>query len=127
MKFLMGILVTVFSMAASADQCAVIDHAQAEAFTKLVNIGDTVGFLCEPCGETPTEINSVPQEYVQSISIEPFNEAGDMTVSINGKMVDLAYTYIMTTRHEWYSVHVNAAFLVGCEAQGVTPQFIGGE
>ena len=130
MKFLIGVLVTGFSMMAAADQCAVIDRAQAEAFTKMVNIGDTVGFLCEPCGETVTEIGTVPQEYVQSISIKPFNNAGDndaVTVEINGQTADLAYTYVNTTRHEWYSVSINAAFLVGCDAQGVTNQVIGGE
>lgn len=114
-------------MVAAADQCAVIDRAQAEAFTKMVSVGDTVGSLCEPCGETVTEIGSVPQEYVQSISIQPFDNGGAVTVEINGKTADLAYTYVNTTRHAWYSVSINAAFLVGCPAQGVTNQFIGGE
>ena len=127
MKFLISVLVTGFSMVAAADQCAVVDRAQAEAFTKMVSIGDTVGFLCEPCGETVTEIGSVPQELVQSISIKPFNNNGDVTVEINGKTADLAYTYVNTTRHQWYSVAINAAFLVGCDAQDVTNQFIAGE
>ena len=127
MKLLIGILGICFSMVSFADQCTVIDRAQAEAFVKLVTVGDEIGFLCEPCGETPTEIGSVPQKIVQSISIEPFDSGEAVTVSINGQTIDLAYTYILTTRHEWYSVNINAAFMVGCDAKGVTKQFIGGE
>lgn len=141
MKFLISFIITGFSMMAVADQCAVIDRAQAEAFTKMVNIGDQVGFLCEPCGETTTEIGSVPQTEVQSISVQPFSlprpsnpddyidasERDFVTVAINDQTVDLAYTYINTTRHDWYSVSINAAFLVGCHAEGVTPQIVGGE
>lgn len=132
------LLTSVFASAAFADQCVVVDEAQAKAITNIVKVGDMIGTLCEPCGEEPTELGGPSFEEVVSIGIEPFEMTGIVQsdddseenfyqVVINGKPVDLAYTYITTTRSNYYTVTLNAAFYVGCYATDVTPQFVIGD
>lgn len=128
MRVILLLLSVMFSAGAVADQCQVVEVEQAEAFVKMVKRGDMLGSLCEPCGEAPTELGGPTFAEIQRIAIRPWSDQPGMAeVLINGQPIDLAYTFVKTLESERYSVVVNAAYLVACEARGVTNRFVIGD
>ncbi len=96
---------------AHADQCQWISEAEAAKAASLLAKKPKVIAFCEPCGD---EVPGVPFA-AQRVAVERAD--GDFkTVVIDGKAVDLAYTYVQTS-DRWYQ---NVAALVGCPVEGVS-------
>jgi hypothetical protein len=100
-----------WSAAAYADQCAVLDETTAaRAVDALRRHPDIVSF-CEPCGEVAP---GVPDR-VTRVAARP--TGGGFEVSVDGRPVDLAYTYARTSSHRYE----NLAALAACPTTGVSP------
>ena len=104
MTFIALFLVT---LSAKADQCQLVGQKVAAQSVELILNAHRIDTFCELCGdEAPTPVN------LTNVSV--FKKDGDWMweVSLNGKTIDLAYTYVNG---------VNLAKVVGCETFGVTP------
>jgi len=96
---------------AQADQCQWINETQAAKAQAILAEGPMVVKFCEPCKEEGPGKAFLPD------SVEVKTPEGNFReISINGKAVDLAYTFVRTGpgRYE------NLALLAGCEASGVS-------
>lgn len=111
LKTLTAVLVSLTSIEAMADQCAYITKDQARDAAKLLKIGDTITEYCEPCGDSARRTIEVT-----SIGYAPVGYENWYELQVNGKGVDLAYTFLRTSS----VVDSNLSFLVGCPAQGVS-------
>lgn len=106
---LVALTALLSSQAAYADQCARVSEFQAVRALEVIQAAKTVQHFCKKCGETQPTI--VP---VQSVELVTFGgiSFGQHSVSINGKQIDLAYTYVNG---------MNLALIVGCRTHGVDP------
>src|SRR3954471_18854348 len=84
--------------AAYADQCEAIDADQAAWAKKLVVAGATIAPFCESCGDT------APGAPIKVSSVTTTKDHGALHLHINGKTVDLAYTYLQTGKATWTNV-----------------------
>lgn len=105
-------LVLITASASWADQCEVVTKAQAAKAMKILKEGTEYFTLCEPCGDTQVS----PQHKVTTVTTEPFDSTKNVTITLNGEGVDLAYLYVRTTGPKFQ----NVAKLVRCHATGVT-------
>lgn len=95
------------STPARADQCEVVSQTvAAHAVAALARVPDIVTF-CEPCGD----VAPGAPEHVKNVGGHADH------VEINGRSVDLAYTYVETSPHRFE----NLAALAGCPTTGVSP------
>lgn len=99
-------VITLSSVVSLADQCAFISKAQAEKAVKALIETQSVQSLCEPCGEKRAQNVKVESLGMRKAGYENYSE-----VVINGKGIDLAYTYVNG---------LNLAKLVGCPVQDVS-------
>ncbi len=97
---------------ARADQCAVVNDAQAAAAVARLNAARVFVRLCEPCGE---HLGSHSPEIVRAAVAVPDGN-GTNRVMVNGDGVDLAYIFIRDGRGNL----TNLARVSGCETQGVS-------
>ena len=90
-----------------------------------VHVGDPIGSLCELCGEQPHEQGGPTFNTVSSLEVKAWDagRGDDYEVYVNGKSIDLAYTYIITAETEDHQIATNAAKIVGCATSGVTDTF----
>ncbi|MCB1770831.1 MAG: hypothetical protein KDJ31_14220 [Candidatus Competibacteraceae bacterium] len=67
-----------------------------------VHVGDPIGSLCELCGEQPHEQGGPTFNTVSSLEVKAWDagRGDDYEVYVNGKSIDLAYTYIITAETE---------------------------
>lgn len=112
MKTLTLTLVLALAGTAYADQCEWIDGTAAAKAQKLLAGHPKVIAFCEPCGE---KAPGVPEVASRVDVTTP--EAGYKEIAINGKGVDLAYTFVQTSP----GTYKNLAKLAGCEATDVSP------
>ena len=111
------LLLSVSSSPAGADQCGVLEREAGERLLELVEEGDLVAELCEPCGETAPSWLRVRR--IELVDWEPSSaEKPWVEVELNGRGVDLAYTYLRIAETRWR----NLAGLVECEATDVSPE-----
>ena len=68
-----------------------------------------VAQFCETCGD------KAPAAAIKVSSISTVKDHGSLSLAINGKAVDLAYTYVQTGAMTWSNVGV----LVGCGADAI--------
>lgn len=101
----------VLASTARADQCAWNEEAHATKAKTILAEHPKVIEYCEPCGD-----KAPGEPYVASSVTIGSPAAGYKEVSINGKPIDLAYTYVQvsSTRYK------NLAKLAGCPATGVS-------
>jgi hypothetical protein len=107
-----GLAMALIAANAIADQCQALTKVQATEAAKLIKIDDTVFSFCVACGDkkpTPIKVTSIAVTSSQSY----------WELSLNGKGVDLAYTYVKTSSTR----ATNLAGMVGCQASDV-PYFI---
>jgi hypothetical protein len=98
--------------AARADQCAWIDGATAARASAALAHHPKVVSFCEPCGDpAPGEPARVGRVEVRAA------EGGASEVFVDGRGLDLAYTYVQTSPHQYR----NLAALAACPATGVSP------
>lgn len=95
------------SSSAFADQCAYITKDQAAKAVKNLLNAETIQTLCEPCGET--KATSIKE--VQAIEIKTTGYEDTVQISLDGKAIDLAYTFVNGK---------NLANKSGCEVSGVS-------
>lgn len=108
MNKLIPFLVSILTVQiASADQCAYLDKQTATAAAQSILKGQDIKFLCEPCGETVASKVDLKTLSINKVNIENFWE-----ISINGKNIDLAYTFVDGK---------NLAIKSGCPVEGVSP------
>ncbi len=93
---------------ARADQCAINDQAIADKAVELAKQRAQILELCEPCGE------KVPSGPYAITNVTTAN--GE--VMIEGRMVDLAYTYILVGKN----TYKNLGLLAGCKAERVSKE-----
>lgn len=101
------ILASLISGVAFADQCAYVTHDEAARAALLLQKGSVVGYNCAPCGEVGVQ----KLEVVSSIQVVSANFQDFSEVRVNGKGIDLAYTYIQTAPNKL----VNLAKAVACQ------------
>jgi len=111
-SWMIALSLTLAAGSARADQCEWIDAGAAQkAQAILAKQPMTIAF-CEPCGD------KAPGMPVQAKSVTIGSPQGEYKeVQINGKAVDLAYTYVKTSATKYQ----NLAKLAGCSAEGVSP------
>lgn len=110
MKWLIPISLAVLGGTAHADQCQVLDAAQAYKAASILAGAPHVIDFCEPCGD---QVPGIP-EVAHRVEVVG---TGTHELAINGRTVDLAYTYVQTSPRQY----TNLAALAGCEATGVSP------
>ncbi len=96
---------------AHADQCQWVTPAQAEKAQQLLAKHTSIVEYCEPCGE---KAPGMPYA-VKDVSIATPSD-GYKEIEINGKGVDLAYTFVKISSTKYK----NLANLAGCPAQDVS-------
>lgn len=106
-KVILISLISVIGSMALADQCAYIPRVQALKAIKLLMKAQRIQSLCELCGEvTPQDMPA------ESIGVRKVEVQGNLEVVVDGRGIDLAYTYVNG---------VNLAKLVACPTDGVSP------
>jgi len=114
-QVVIAVVLCAGSAIARADQCEVVDADAASWAQKVVTRGVMVAQWCEPCGDVaPTD----PQKVA---TVSSTRDKGGSRVQINGKRVDLAYTYVQTGKSTW----ANVGMLVGCPMQDGTAIYTG--
>lgn len=102
----------LWCLSAKADQCAYITKEQASKALSTLNLSQIIYFLCEPCGEVmPTS------SLIESLAMETVNYQEYWQVKINGKGIDLAYTFVEAGIDNKL---LNLAAIANCEATGVS-------
>jgi hypothetical protein len=113
-SWMMGVALSGSLLAAGtarADQCQWIDAAAAKKAEALLAKQPKVIAFCEPCGDNAPGI----PEVARAIEVTS-PQAGYKEIQVNGKGIDLAYTFVQTSRSHYH----NLAKLAGCEADGVS-------
>ncbi|MGB1010591.1 MAG: hypothetical protein ACPGVP_12800 [Thiolinea sp.] len=112
-----GLLLT--ATAAQADQCQLIPVEQAaKALNHLKPASEFVNF-CEPCGNK--DFYTQPVQKVKSMQVSQ-DEVSGVTyweISLNGKGIDLAYTFLRTADGSY----LNMSKLADCPSQSVSAGF----
>ncbi|MCM1983222.1 hypothetical protein [Lyngbya confervoides] len=103
-----------FAAAARADQCAYVTKDQAIAAFQRLSMDQTIFELCELCGETVSRPFKI-----QSLALSNTPSPGLWQIVVNGKPLDLAYTYVAYQDNR--QQRVNLALLSDCPASGFTP------
>ncbi len=97
----------------SADQAAWISKKDAEAAAAKITPGDEVREYCKPCGDKGYRVIKVTK-----VEVAHTGEGSYYEVRLNGKGIDLAYTYIRSGG-EWE----NLAMIVGVAVSDV-PRYL---
>lgn len=98
---------------AAADQCAYVSKAQALLAASRLNVGQILYELCEPCGEVLPKATKI-----NSISVGTVDNGDYWEVSVNGRGIDLAYSYI-DSGIEGKPIALSA--IAGCPATKISP------
>ena len=110
--WMIALSLTLAASSARADQCAWIDAGVAQkAQTLLAKKPMTLEF-CEPCGDKAPGVPTPTRSVAIGSPHDDYKE-----IQINGKGVDLAYTYVKTSATKYQ----NLAKLAGCHAEDVSP------
>ena len=112
MKKLFIAALATLSFSAFADQCAYISKTMADRGALLI-AGAEIAEVCEPCGEVAS-ITSTTK--VTSIAVKNTGYQNYKEVVVNGKGLDLAYTFVKVAPKRF----VNVAKVIGCKADGVS-------
>ncbi|MEN9797710.1 MAG: hypothetical protein RL653_1406 [Pseudomonadota bacterium] len=103
---------------ARADQCQSIPFDQATRAADLLRAAGRFATWCQPCNEAAPSAAQVVSR------VTPRGTGGGRgVVQLNGRDVDLAYTWAWSERDRGFR---NVAFLVGCPATGVSDFFVPG-
>lgn len=100
---------------AHADQCAIVDDAVATRAVAALRSHPMVIEYCEPCNDPAP---GAPRRIDRAVKIR--DNAADARVTLDGRDVDLAYTYVQTAPLKYE----NLAKLAGCPASDVSPSLV---
>ena len=110
-----ALLCVLLAPCAFADQFAWVEKSVAQRAASMIPVGSFVRSFCAPCGdEEATAID------VYRVGVSPTSVEGLWEVRLNGRGIDLAYTYVETDGG-WR----NLALMLGLAATDV-PITIGG-
>lgn len=113
------ILVALFSgilmNSAWADQCALISAEQAGKALDFLKPGGTIVEFCEPCGDK--DFYSKPDQLIADIQARQEQEY--WSVKVNGKELDLAYTFVRNAEGSY----LNVSKLANCPSDDVSVGF----
>lgn len=98
------------STAARADQCQLVDSDIADWAAKWLVKGASVIQYCEPCNDKG------PGKAAAITKVDVKKDGGKTELSLNGKGVDLAHTFVQTGK--W--TYTNVAVLAGCQVNQVS-------
>lgn len=132
-SFAKAIIASTILMTASltqANQCAYVTKNYAQKTTdvlgKEIDTTTTVASWCEPCGETKADAKKKIGEKIKSVQITHTGYEDFYEIHINGRSVDMAYTYVAGINLAKY---VNAAAGTkdeipgqACQLQGVSDE-----
>lgn len=97
-KVLLPVAVLFSFSIAQADQCSYVTKDYAQKTMNLLNsslASDTkIVSWCAPCGETQADAKLKTPDSIQSVQIAYTGYQDYYEISINGKSVDMAYTYV---------------------------------
>lgn len=97
------------------DQCELISPEQAGQALAFLKPGATIVEFCEPCGDK--DFYSKPQQVIKDI--QAVAEQEYWAVKVNGKGVDLAYTFVRNTEGSF----LNVSKLANCPSDDVSVGF----
>ncbi|TNE99146.1 MAG: hypothetical protein EP326_08590 [Deltaproteobacteria bacterium] len=87
-KMIFATIFAALSFSAMADQCQLLDKADAERGAQILSQSSVAFDFCEPCGDT------APQKMeIQTVEAVKSNYRDYYEVRVNGRAVDLAYTF----------------------------------
>lgn len=115
-KIVLTTMATLMSVAAMADQCALISSKtqMTTAATILRNAAESklsVKEFCEPCGDKKAKSVRIASVQVRAEDLSKYNMGTLYKAKVNGKEIDLAYTYVNG---------INLAAMVGCPTRSVS-------
>src|SRR5687768_5373298 len=93
---IISIALTVFAVAAYADQAAYIDQGQAEKAATFLKEKKQIRHYCAPCDEKGDRI-----EDIATVEAAPAGYQQYWEVKVNGEGVDLAYVYFQNKDGRW--------------------------
>ena len=111
-KLALALFVCLISTAAVADQCQLISPEQAGKALDFLKPGGTIVEFCEPCGDK--NFYSKPQQIINNI--QAVLEQEYWAVKVNGKGIDLAYTFVRNAEGSF----LNASKLADCPSDDVS-------
>lgn len=118
-----GLVALMFSTLVAADQCAYVSQEQAQAAAQALPKGGKFVPFCQPCGETQFPAMAAQVAESSVVHSLPATDTGldqdYWELQVNGKGVDLAYTYVRQAG----GMFVNLAKLAGCPVSGVERQY----
>ncbi|HPQ96652.1 MAG: hypothetical protein KDI44_12635 [Thiothrix sp.] len=99
---------------ALADQCAYISQQEAAAALDHIKPGTEFLPYCEPCDDPAPDSKAV--QSVQALKAAPTGYENTWEISINGKGIDLAYTFVKRVDGSF----LNLSKLAGCPSDDVS-------
>ena len=99
MKFkavILSIALTIFAVAAYADQAAYITKVQAEKAATFLKDKKQVRHYCAPCDDKGDRV-----EDISTVEAVPAGYQQYWEVKVNGEGVDLAYVYFQDEDGKW--------------------------
>lgn len=106
-------------VAAWADQCELISADQASEMMEYLKPNIEYVHFCEPCGDKDFYKRKVERVRRLQIGMEKSGNDTYWSVTVNGKGIDLAYTYIRGEDGGF----LNLADLANCPTDGVSVGF----
>lgn len=115
---------------AHADQCSYVTKEYAQKTMNLLNdslASETkIVSWCAPCGETKADAKLKTPESIQTVQIAYTGYQDFYEITINGKSVDMAYTYVAGINLATY-INTQAGLTTetagtACNLSGVSPE-----
>jgi hypothetical protein len=102
----------LWCLSARADQCAYITKEQASKALSRLDLSQTIYFLCEPCGEIKPTLTTIKSLTMETVGYQEYWQ-----VKVNGKGIDLAYTFVEAGIDNKL---LNLAAIANCNATGIS-------
>ncbi|HPY40481.1 MAG TPA: hypothetical protein PLM98_08190 [Thiolinea sp.] len=110
-----SLLIGCMSGSVLADQCALISPEQAGKALDFLKPGGTIVEFCEPCGDK--DFYSKSQQIINDVQAKLEQEY--WAVKVNGKELDLAYTFVRNAEGSF----LNVSKLADCPSDDVSVGF----
>lgn len=109
----------MMSSLALADQCALIPQEYASKALDFIKPGSQFVSFCEPCGDENFETLTTQTVNEINISKTMLDKEVLWEIKINGKGIDLAYTFMRNTEGSF----LNLSKLANCPSHSVSVGF----
>ena len=114
-SWVLAVIIGILTAPVWGDQCELISPEQAGQALAFLKPGATMVEFCEPCGDK--DFYSKPQQVINAI--QAVAEQEYWAVKVNGKGVDLAYTFVRNTEGSF----LNVSKLANCPSDDVSIGF----